>query len=743
VIAAIPSHIFQNSAGSATAQTLKRHWQTSASLAELHLWLKQSGLETLIWGKKEMSNSVAVVVLGDVGRSPRMQYHCASFAQAGLQVSLVGFKGEKCVPSVENNPKITKFLMGQPFAGLPRSLFLLWAPLKVVFQVLQLFFLLAVWIPRPRAYLVQNPPSIPALLVVWLAARLRGAKFVIDWHNFGFTVLYLSMKGRHKWLINLASRYEVYFARKADGHLCVTNAMRIWLATHWKVNATVLYDKPPPAFRKATLLEKHDLFTRLASELDPRVATASGAAASSPLSSSSSPPPSTSSRRSPGSESSSSHSKQQHHRAGSSSPRRNSRASTASSLSSLTAASPRASAASGSEADIATSSSSSFVATTLVTEVVSATTSATLASSRSSPPASSISSSEKRSAAASQFNLKSPTSMSLPGASLLLGPASPALSLPGTPVVPSPPGSGAGARAGGAGEVAGHGAQSSSPSSSSPSSAALQGEARQLPSIPSSYELRDRPDRPAILISSTSWTEDEDFGILLDALVEMDKVISSTKEKKKYPDFLVLVTGKGPQKEFYLKKIAALSMKRVTIRTLWLTPTDYPLLLGSADLGVCLHTSTSGLDLPMKVVDMFGSGLPVCAVDFACLSELVKHDVNGLVFRNSEQLKDQLLALFEGFPSKNPSKQVLERLAKGVRQFQSERWQDNWDKRAKPLFVGPEDGKAERKASTLAAGVAGNEEGPDSAAVRSRIRASHHSPSGSGGSASGGGRKRR
>ena len=67
------------------------------------------------------------------------------------------------------------------------------------------------------------------------------------------------------------------------------------------------------------------------------------------------------------------------------------------------------------------------------------------------------------------------------------------------------------------------------------------------------------------------------------------------------PGLLIAVTGKGPQKAMYHQKIRELRLKDVAFRTLWLEAADDPLLLGSADLGVSLHTSSSGLDLPMKV----------------------------------------------------------------------------------------------------------------------------------------------
>lgn len=43
---------------------------------------------------RKLKTSVTVVVLGDIGRSPRMQYHAISVAKHGGRVELVGYKGQ-------------------------------------------------------------------------------------------------------------------------------------------------------------------------------------------------------------------------------------------------------------------------------------------------------------------------------------------------------------------------------------------------------------------------------------------------------------------------------------------------------------------------------------------------------------------------------------------------------------------------------------------------------------------------
>jgi beta-1,4-mannosyltransferase len=43
--------------------------------------------------KRAPKERAQVLVLGDIGRSPRMQYHAISLAKQGVPVDLIGYKG--------------------------------------------------------------------------------------------------------------------------------------------------------------------------------------------------------------------------------------------------------------------------------------------------------------------------------------------------------------------------------------------------------------------------------------------------------------------------------------------------------------------------------------------------------------------------------------------------------------------------------------------------------------------------
>ena len=94
-----------------------------------------------------------------------------------------------------------------------------------------------------------------------------------------------------------------------------------------------------------------------------------------------------------------------------------------------------------------------------------------------------------------------------------------------------------------------------------------------------------RPDRTALLLSSTSWTADEDFGMLIDGLgmyERMAKNDNASGEQGGLPKVLMIVTGKGPLRDMYMSRIEELQKDWGWVRciSLWLDAADYPLLLG-------------------------------------------------------------------------------------------------------------------------------------------------------------------
>lgn len=190
------------------------------------------------------------------------------------------------------------------------------------------------------------------------------------------------------------------------------------------------------------------------------------------------------------------------------------------------------------------------------------------------------------------------------------------------------------------------------------------------------------------LVCPTSWTEDEDFDVVIDAVLRLEDRIrgwEAAGRSRRFPDIVILVTGDGARRTEFERRFAGLPARRVHLRARWLEPEDYPRVVGSADLGLCLHRSSSGLDIPMKVADMFGAGVPVCALDYgATLAERVRHGSNGLLFSTAEQLANVLFDLFETFPADD---QTFERLRTGARKSARMSWEEGWRREAQPVLV--------------------------------------------------------
>jgi len=190
------------------------------------------------------------------------------------------------------------------------------------------------------------------------------------------------------------------------------------------------------------------------------------------------------------------------------------------------------------------------------------------------------------------------------------------------------------------------------------------------------------------VVCPTGWTEDEDFDLVIEAVQVLEERIRGWEANlagRRFTDLVILVTGDGHRRAEFERRFAGLPARRVHLRTRWLEPEDYPRIVGSADLGLCLHRSSSGLDIPIKVADLFGAGVPVCALDYgACLAERVRHSDNGLLFSNARQLADVLFDLFEQFPGESA---LLDRLRTGARRAARPTWEEGWMTEARAVLI--------------------------------------------------------
>ena len=433
--------------------------------------------------------NAAVLVVGDLNRSPRMLNHCLALTEAFPninEISLIGYNGGDIRSDIANNPKIKQYHIRKGInkflSKLPRFLFILAALIKIILQTLSLTWILF-RIPKFKFLILQNPPGIPSMLICWIICRLRGAKFIIDWHNYGYTIL--KVNNRPNFLVNLACKYEKYLGKKSDLNFCVSQAEKRDLKKEFNIDAICLPDRPVKGlFKFSNELEANDLYKNYPNELYSLIDT----------------------------------------------------------------------------------------------------------------------------------------------------------------------------------------------------------------HLPENKNLK-----PIVMISSTSWTPDEDFSMLLDAFIKTEEMIKESIEDKtqkniynitedKIKKILFLITGRGPMRDKFMDKVSEANLKYFDVKSIWLESDDYPKLLSLVDLGISLHYSSSGIDLPMKVVDMFSGCLPVASVYYETINELVKENENGFLFKNSKDLGKILKNVIIELSATGKCEKIIKFRENLHKELDKNDWVSQWKQRIPPAL---------------------------------------------------------
>jgi len=641
-----------------------------------------------------------LLCLGDLGRSPRMQYHATAlrkFKGAGeWTVELVGYEGSPCSQEVTSDAGIRETRL-RPRASvgargggvLGMVMFLILAARKLLAQCWELAWLLLFGLQtRPDVILVQNPPSLPTLLLARVAAWKYRAALIVDWHNYGWSILKLSANGGKKdagekrkevtavavassassstssssstsnsspeggksadaatsspvvasqvvdessdsTIVEVARWYEETVGSWSDAHLCVTGAMKTDLLRRGSAlehNIRVLHDRAQqPLFKRLDVQEAHELFQEL--HVDAPDTEAADAAGSS----------------------------------------------TVPFTSALTARWP--------DEEEAETGRPITEASGFTSEQV-----ALHAAAHACPAGKRTPLTFVDAAGAAQWRVDRPallvsgTSWSADEDFSILADA---IRRMDREIARS--------RGEELEEEENEEAEATETESNAPAASATLTRRGATGDAGSSGGKKARRGSDSSEVSASA-------------------PASSPPASRPLPRCVFLITGRADAGEPRRLRSAFLSslhsgarpLRHCMVLTLFAPIRHYRALLGACDLGVSLHVSSSGLDLPMKVVDMFGAELPVAAIHFPALHELVKgvpgeEGENGRVFGRADdgstaapevaakELAAVCQTLLEDFPSERPDSQLAV-LRQGAAAWGRVSWQSVWEREVGPLL---------------------------------------------------------
>lgn len=176
-----------------------------------------------------------------------------------------------------------------------------------------------------------------------------------------------------------------------------------------------------------------------------------------------------------------------------------------------------------------------------------------------------------------------------------------------------------------------------------------------------------------VAMCPTSFTADEELHVL-------EATVRELMERSPAKHITIVVSGRGDLRNSLASSLAGFAHAPIRVRFDWFEGDRYAQALAAADIGLCLHRSVAGVDFPMKIHDMVGSGLPVAALSWVGLNAQFDTPRHGWTFESKSELASLLLR-----GAAEPS--FLENARHALRASRPETWEEHWQRVARPVLV--------------------------------------------------------